>query len=108
MNPDEVKFRESLPKTIRRFRQFGWLFLVTTLAFASFISYTAFDPSVPFHVNGVETRDVGERLRASAFVWFLPVFGAFFALTPRAMLEGLLLYQFGEIVKMRRRFRFDR
>ena len=103
MNSDEAKFRASLPSIVRHFRRFGWVFFIATILFAIFITYSAFDPSVPFRVNGVETSDTAVRLRSAVFPWFLPLFVALFAFTPRAILERLLLHQRGEMMKIRRR-----
>jgi hypothetical protein len=103
MNPDAPQFREKFDTTVRRFRRIGLLFFTLSSLFVAFLLYSALDPSVPFRINGVESHDTAERVRASAFAILIPLFASFFAFCPRSILEKLFRYQFSEMEKMKKR-----
>jgi hypothetical protein len=103
MNPDDAQFRKKLATTLRGFRWLGLVFFALSSMFAAFFIYCAFDPSVPFRINGVESHDTGHRVRAAAFSAVIPLFASFFAFCPRALLEKLLRHQFSEMEKMKKR-----
>lgn len=100
---DDAQLREKVEIAIRRLRRFGVVFFVVSLLFTGFAVYIAFDRSVPFRINGVESTDTVERVRAAAYSVVMPIFSALFAFGPRSWLERVLRRQFVKIETLKKR-----